>query len=456
MVSIQRAHVKAILDTTMEALAENENRTFTYVEQKFFSMWWNIQTNSTKDLVKSFVMSSQLAFVNGGWCMHDEAATHYMGMIDQTTLGHTFLKKNLGVIPKVGWQLDPFGHSSTQSSFMSSLMGFDALFFGRIDYQDLQLRHETKECEGLWDSSPNVGNPIFWGLTGSYNGQYAAPRGFCFDVSCDDTELLVGLDDDALLGRMNRFVKQLVKQSNVTKGNHIMLTMGEDFQYENATQNFANLDLLIRAVQRFQSTGQLQKPFAYDRIAIFYSNPDFYTKMKHAQSAVSGGPVSWSTKTDDFFPYADFPHAYWTGYFTSRPALKRLERIGSSFLLAARQIESLLVLSGYHRTATGALLRLEDAVGIAQHHDAVSGTSKQHVADDYRRRIHRGLKDATAFVEKQLQDVLFGVPSANQTMALDRCEIDLHSSKRCIVALQVWTCTNEGTTTLPSFGLSEH
>jgi hypothetical protein len=28
--------------------------------------------------------------------------------------------------------------------------------------------------------------------------------------------------------------------------------------------------------------------------------------------------VTLPTKDDDFFPYASDPHAYWTGYFTSR------------------------------------------------------------------------------------------------------------------------------------------
>lgn len=30
------------------------------------------------------------------------------------------------------------------------------------------------------------------------------------------------------------------------------------------------------------------------------------------------------------------------------------------------------------------------AMGVAQHHDAVSGTSKQHVADDYAKRLAIG------------------------------------------------------------------
>lgn len=32
----------------------------------------------------------------------------------------------------------------------------------------------------------------------------------------------------------------------------------------------------------------------------------------------------------------------------------------------------------------------ERAMGVAQHHDAVSGTEKQHVANDYARRLATG------------------------------------------------------------------
>ena len=38
-------------------------------------------------------------------CRHDEAAAHYVDMIDQTTLGHRFLMSEFGAVPKVGWQI---------------------------------------------------------------------------------------------------------------------------------------------------------------------------------------------------------------------------------------------------------------------------------------------------------------------------------------------------------------
>jgi hypothetical protein len=46
----------------------------------------------------------------------------------------------------------------------------------------------------------------------------------------------------------------------------------------------------------------------------------------------------WTTKTDDFFPYAMVPTSYWTGYYTSRPALKFYERYANNILQVTRQL----------------------------------------------------------------------------------------------------------------------
>jgi len=61
---------------------------------------------------------------NGGFCMHDEAATHYIDMIDQTTLGHQFLIEEFGVTPRIGWQIDPFGHSAVQAYLLGAEVTF--------------------------------------------------------------------------------------------------------------------------------------------------------------------------------------------------------------------------------------------------------------------------------------------------------------------------------------------
>jgi alpha-mannosidase len=94
-------------------------------------MWYETLPPPSRSTLRDLISAKRFAFANGGWCMHDEANTHYVGMIDNTALGHRFLKEELGVVPSVGWQIDPFGHSSTQGGLMTGGVGFDALYFGR-------------------------------------------------------------------------------------------------------------------------------------------------------------------------------------------------------------------------------------------------------------------------------------------------------------------------------------
>jgi len=100
----------------------------------------------------------QLEFISGGWSMNDEAAAYYHDIIDQLTLGAQWLNETFGEcgIPRVGWQIDPFGHSREQASIFSQ-MAFDGMFLGRIDYQDKQLRERTRTLEMIWKASPSLG-----------------------------------------------------------------------------------------------------------------------------------------------------------------------------------------------------------------------------------------------------------------------------------------------------------
>ena len=165
----------------------------------------------------------------------------------------------------------------------------------------------------------------------------------------------------------------------------------------------------------------------------FYSTPEMYANAKYAEllktreaalgheKPLDEASFSYPIKKDDFFPYSDCDHCFWTGYFTSRPGLKKLERVGSSFLHAVRQISALATVNSAFSEDGGesAIHSLEAAMGVAQHHDAVSGTSKQHVAYDYAKRIQGGLNEAADFAAAVLREKLtFTGADGDQTSIL--------------------------------------
>ncbi|XP_062200686.1 alpha-mannosidase [Phragmites australis] len=389
--TIQGACVMNTLDSVVDALARDPARKFVVVEQAFFQRWWAEKSPKIQAIVRKLVDSGQLEFINGGWCMHDEAAVHYIDMIDQTTLGHRMIKKQFNKIPRAGWQIDPFGHSAVQAYLLGAELGFESMHFARIDYQDRAKRKGDKGLEVIWRGSRTFGSSsqIF---TNAFPVHYSPPNGFSFEVLAED---VIPVQDDLLLfdynveERVNDFVAAAIAQANVTRTNHIMWTMGDDFNYQYAESWFRNMDKLIHHVNKD------------GRVHALYSTPSIYTDAKHASNE------SWPVKYDDYFPYADSTNAYWTGYFTSRPTFKRYVRMLSGYYLAARQIEFLVGTSSLGLFTSS----LEDAMGIVQHHDAVSGTAKQHTTDDYSKRLALG----TSKVEKGVNTALTCLTSSNGT-----------------------------------------
>lgn len=67
---------------------DDPKKRFTQVEMKFFSMWWEKQSDRKKEDVRGLVKEGRLEFVNAGWSMHDEACTHHDDMMNNMMIGH--------------------------------------------------------------------------------------------------------------------------------------------------------------------------------------------------------------------------------------------------------------------------------------------------------------------------------------------------------------------------------
>lgn len=88
------------------------------------------------------------------------------------------------------------------------------------------------------------------------------------------------------------------------------------------------------------------------------------------------------------FPYSDNPQDYWAGYFTSRQAAKKQVRDGQANLHASNFLFSQRVIQeDVSDHAIESIMEVKedmlDWMGVYQHHDAISGTAQQHVADNY-------------------------------------------------------------------------
>ncbi|XP_068460344.1 lysosomal alpha-mannosidase [Clinocottus analis] len=389
---IQHAGVQYILDSVVDQLLKNPDRRFIYVETAFFYRWWRRQSPGMQRTVKQLVDEGRLEFVNGGWCMSDEATTHYSAVIDQMTMGLRFLNDTFGSCgrPRVAWHIDPFGHAREHAS-MFAQMGYDGFFFGRVDYQDRARRRVAREQELLWRASSSLTPPTADLFTGILPNGYNPPEGFCWDQSCDDPPIRDDpeLEDYNVDDVVTRFLAIANSQAKVYRTDHIVMTMGSDFQYENANLWYKNLDKLIRYVNARQANGS--------RVNALYSTPSCYLQELHRAN------LTWALKTDDFFPYADDAHDFWTGYFTSRPALKRYERISNGNLQTCNQLEVLGgPISRNGPFGKGDSQTLKKAMAVAQHHDAVSGTEKQHVANDYARRLAAGWQRCQVLVSNSI------------------------------------------------------
>ncbi|XP_055550779.1 lysosomal alpha-mannosidase-like [Wyeomyia smithii] len=407
--SIQRAGVQYILDSVIDALLHNPERKFIYVESAFFFKWWDEQSPQTQADVKQLVQEGRLEFVNGAWSMNDEAAAHYQSLIDQFTWGLGLLNDTFGECgrPRAGWQIDPFGHSREHASMLAQ-MGYDGMFFARLDHADRAKREASKKTELIWKSSANLEDSDMF--TTILYTLYQAPPGFCYDVLCSDEPILDGAEsaENNVEERIDVFLEWVYGMAEKYHSNNLILTMGGDFTYQDAGMYFKNMDKLIKYTNARQEQGVM--------VNAFYSTPTCYLKALHDTD------LTWPTKTDDFFPYGSDPYTYWTGYFTSRPTSKRFERLGNHLLQVCKQLTALSTAtrSSYFQNR---LTVLREAIGVMQHHDAITGTEKQHVADDYARMLHVAFEACTENTNIALNELTRKVDVPPPQVTFESCHL---------------------------------
>uniref|UniRef100_A0A8C1PVA7 Mannosidase, alpha, class 2A, member 1 n=1 Tax=Cyprinus carpio TaxID=7962 RepID=A0A8C1PVA7_CYPCA len=340
-----RDQTQHILNNMVVKLHEDSRRKMIWSEISYFSKWWDGIDEQKRDAVKRLIESGQLEVATGGWVMPDEANAHYFALIDQLVEGHQWLERNLGVKPKTGWAVDPFGHSPTQA-YLLRQAGLSNMLIQRVHYSVKKHFASQKTLEFFWrqnwdqDSSSDIlchMMPFY-----SYDVPHTCgpdPKICCqFDfkrlpggrISCPWRIPPQAITDNNIQERVQTLLDQYRKKSKLFRTNVLLAPLGDDFRYTEAVewdQQFENYQKLF---DYMNSHPELHVQAQFGTISDYFEALRKSTGMDPVGMNV--GQLAFPVLSGDLFTYADRDDHYWSGYFTSRPFYKRLDRVLESHL----------------------------------------------------------------------------------------------------------------------------
>lgn len=398
-----------ILNNMVVKLAEDPRRKFIWSEISFFAKWWESADVHKQEAMRKLILGGQVEMVTGGWVMTDEATAHYFAMIDQLIEGHQWLEQNLGVIPRSAWAVDPFGHSATMP-YLLRRANLTSMLIQRIHYSIKKHFSATRSLEFMWRQAwdPESGTDMFCHMMPFYSYDVPHTCGPDPKICCQfDFKRLPGsrvncpwkvppraITDANVAERATVLLDQYRKKSKLFRSKVLLVPLGDDFRYDKVQewdQQYLNYQKLFDYMN--------SHPEMHVK-AQFATLTDYFSALYKAKGVAQGmRPPDYPVLSGDFFAYADREDHYWSGYFTSRPFYKNLDRVLESHLRGAEILYSLAVSHARHaglegRYPTSDYSLLTDArrnVGLFQHHDAIAGTAKEIVVIDYGNRLLRAL-----------------------------------------------------------------
>uniref|UniRef100_A0A8D0KRJ9 Alpha-mannosidase n=1 Tax=Strix occidentalis caurina TaxID=311401 RepID=A0A8D0KRJ9_STROC len=398
-----------ILNSMVLKMQEDPRRRFIWSEISFFSKWWDNISAQKRAAVRRLVGNGQLEMVTGGWVMPDEANSHYFAMIDQLIEGHQWLEKNIGVTPRSGWAVDPFGHSSTMPYLLkrSNLTG---MLIQRVHYAIKKHFAATQNLEFMWRQTwdPDASTDIFCHMMPFYSYDVPHTCGPDPKICCQfDFKRLPGgrincpwkvppraITDANVAERAQLLLDQYRKKSKLYRSKVLLVPLGDDFRYDKPQEWDAQFLNYQRIFDFLNSRPNLHVQAQFGTLS------DYFDALYKKVGIVPGMKLpGFPVLSGDFFSYADREDHYWTGYYTSRPFYKSLDRVLEAHLRGAEILYS-LALAHARRAGADSRYPLSDYallsnarrnLGLFQHHDAITGTAKEAVAVDYGVRLLHSL-----------------------------------------------------------------
>ncbi|CAD6225617.1 GSCOCG00011842001-RA-CDS [Cotesia congregata] len=279
-----------------------------------------------------------------------------MGQLTQLTVGHQWLGTNLGYKPTSSWAIDPFGLSPTMP-YLYKKSGLQNALIQRVHYAVKKRLAQDKNLEfrwrQLWDTI---------GLSEILTHMIPFP-GYGIQYSCGPDPYICYQFDfrrvwswnpfarkyipeeittENLVERATTLLDQYRKKAQLYRSNVLLVPLGDDFRYTTSDE----WDSQYNNYQRLFDYMNENKLFHVD--VKFGTLTEYFNLLRNDLDIDQLPSLS-----GDFFTYADKDEDYWSGYYTSRPFHKRLDRVLIDALHGAEVISSIAWASGFHYLVEG-------------------------------------------------------------------------------------------------------
>ncbi|XP_026500689.2 alpha-mannosidase 2 [Vanessa tameamea] len=418
---------KNIINNIVQKLHQYPNMTFIWTEMSFLNAWWERSHPVKQKALKKLIKEGRLEITGGGWVMPDEACTHIYALVDQFIEGHQWVKTNLGTSPKTGWSIDPFGHGPTVP-YLLDQSGLEGTVIQRIHYAWKQWLAQRQIEEFYWvtnwsEKKPSliVHNQPFdiYSIKSTCGPHPSVCLGFDFrkipGEYSEYTAKYEEITDQNLHTKSKTLIDEYDRIGSLTTHNVVLVPLGDDFRYEYGVEfdaQYTNYMKMFNYINNHKDT--------FNADVSFGTPLDYFNAMKDRHKNIP-------TLKGDFFVYSDIfsegKPAYWSGYFTTRPYLKILARQFEHHLRTAEIIFTLV--ANYIKQSTTLKLissekRLEKFyeqlitarrnLGLFQHHDAITGTSKSSVMFDYGTKLFTSIYHCIRLQEAALTTIMLPDP----------------------------------------------
>lgn len=403
---------KYTLNNMVDKLEQYQDLTFQWAEVVFLERWWRDITEDTRERVRALVNGGRLEIVLGGWVMPDEAITHFEPVVDQLIEGHQWLRENFNITPRNGWVNDPFGYSNT-FPYLWKKSGMENLVILRIHQAIKGTLMKKRSLEFIWKQlwSDEKGNSMFCHIMpyrGYWIGDVCGPnnqhicREYAF-MHTNPIDKVVFVTEDNVAERSRILYEQYRVTAELYRKQEnedlfLPIFLGEDFSFESG-QDFDLIYSNYQKLFKYMNSKQEWKiNIKFATLNDYFSAMQTYHEMRNE--------YTFPSVAGDFFPYSDYQNDYWTGYFTTRPYIKRLSRVLQRTLKAADTFDvfTSVLAKGNEIQYPGdivskLLAESRRDLGIFLHHDGITGTSVLPVIQDFHARLERAMMMASTALE---------------------------------------------------------